>query len=208
MEGLTIRIGLVDDHPVVIGGLEAALDAIGDFEVVARAGTVGEAEALFARADIDVILLDVRLSDGNGLSVLRHADRRPRPAALILSSFKTTQYVAAAVRFGAQGFLLKTAPLDDVASAIRHVATGGSWFTAEQLRSGTAGLVALTPREREVLTMILIGLSNDEIATRLSTSRKSVEAHLSRLYERFGVMSRLELGLRAEREAWLDLDPS
>jgi DNA-binding NarL/FixJ family response regulator len=203
---MTIRIGLIDDHPVVIGGLQAALNAIADFAVVASAGQMADGTALLARDDIDVVLLDVRLADGNGLSLLR-ADRPPRPAVLVLSSFKTTQYVSAAVRFGAQGFLLKTAPLDDVAQAIRQVAGGGSWFTAEQLRAGATGYVTLAPRDREVLQLVLGGHSNDEIAARLRISAKTVEAHLSRLFERFGVMSRLELGLRAERESWLDLEP-
>jgi DNA-binding NarL/FixJ family response regulator len=203
---MTIRIGLIDDHPVVIGGLEAALNAIADFEVVASAGNLSEGTALLARSDIDVVLLDVRLADGNGLSLLQ-VDRPPRPAVIVLSSFKTTQYVSAAVRFGAQGFLLKTAPLDDVAQAIRQVTGGGSWFTAEQLRASATGFVTLTPRDREVLQLVLGGHSNDEIAARLRISAKTVEAHLSRLFERFGVMSRLELGLRAEREAWLDLEP-
>jgi DNA-binding NarL/FixJ family response regulator len=203
---MTIRIGLIDDHPVVIGGLEAALNAIADFDVAASAGHLSDGAALLARDDIDVVLLDVRLADGNGLSLLR-ADRPARPAVIVLSSFKTTQYVSAAVRFGAQGFLLKTAPLDDVAQAIRQVAGGGSWFTAEQLRAGATSFVTLTPRDREVLLLVLGGHSNDEIAARLRIATKTVEAQLSRLFERFGVMSRLELGLRAEREAWLDLEP-
>jgi DNA-binding NarL/FixJ family response regulator len=203
---MTIRIGLIDDHPVVIGGLEAALNAIADFDVAASAGHLSDGAALLARDDIDVVLLDVRLADGNGLSLLR-ADRPARPAVIVLSSFKTTQYVSAAVRFGAQGFLLKTAPLDDVAQAIRQVAGGGSWCTAEQLRAGATGFVTLTPRDREVLLLVLGGHSNDEIAARLRIATKTVEAQLSRLFERFGVMSRLELGLRAEREAWLDLEP-
>ena len=205
---MTIRIGLVDDHPVVIGGLEAGLSAIADCEVVARAGSMSDATALLARSDVDVVLLDVRLSDGNGLSLLQRPNRGPRPAIIVLSSFRTTQYVAAAIRFGAQGFLLKTAPLDELVGAIRHVAGGGSWFTAEQLRTSSTGFVSLTPRERQVLELVLAGHTNDEIAARLRTSRKTIEAHLSRLYDRFGVMSRLELGLRAEREGWLDVDSS
>ena len=203
---MTIRIGIVDDHPVVLGGLEAGLGTVAEFEVVARAGSVAEAKSMLARQDLDVVLLDVRLSDGNSLPLLGRSDRGPKPAVIVLSSFKTTQYVAAAIRFGAQGFLLKTAPLEELVEAIRQVGTGGSWFTAEQLRTGRAGYVALTPRERDVLGLVLGGHSNDEIASRLHTSRKTIEAHLSRLYERFGVLSRLELGLRAEREGWLDVE--
>jgi DNA-binding NarL/FixJ family response regulator len=204
---MTIRLGLVDDHPVVIGGLEAGLNEIPDFEVVARAGRIAEAEAMLARQDIDVVLLDVRLSDGNTLQLLGRLDRGPRPAVIVLSSFRTSQYVGVAIKFGAQGFLLKTTPIEELVDAIRRVAAGGSSFTAEQLRAGRGGYVSLTERERDVLRLVLAGHTNDEISVRLHTSRKTIESHLSRLYERYGVMSRLELGLRAEREGWLDVDP-
>jgi DNA-binding NarL/FixJ family response regulator len=204
---MTIRIGLVDDHPVVLEGLEAAVAGIDDFAVVERCGTVAAAAALLARSDVDVILLDVRLADGNSLSLLHDRAGRPGPAVIVLSSFRTAQYVAAAIRFGAQGFLLKTAPMDEVARAIRTAAAGGTWFSAEQLRSATTDEVVLTPREREVVELVLGGFSNDEIGARLGMKRKTVEAHLSRLFIRFGVASRLELGLRAEREGWLDLVP-
>jgi len=131
---VTIRIGLVDDHPVVLDGLAAALGAVPGLEVAARAGTIAGATALLARADLDVVLLDVRLGDGNALSLLR--DRpAPGPGVVVLSSFTSGQYVAAAIRLGAQGFVLKTAPLEEVAEAVRLVAAGGSWFTAAQLRT-------------------------------------------------------------------------
>jgi DNA-binding NarL/FixJ family response regulator len=204
--GVTIRIGLVDDHPVVLDGLAAALGAVPGLEVAARAGTIAGAAALLARADLDVVLLDVRLGDDNALSLLRGRPV-PGPAVLVLSSFTSGQYVAAAIRLGAQGFALKTAPLEEVAEAVRLVAAGGSWFTAAQLRAGAEGPVRLTGRERDVVGLLVDGLSNDEIASRLAVSVKTVEAHLSRLYGRLGAMSRLELGLRAEREGWLDLDP-
>ncbi len=204
---MTIRIGLVDDHPVVLEGLEAALEGIADFEVVDRCGTVAAAGAMLVRADVDVVLLDVRLADGNSLALLHDRAGHAGPAVIVLSSFRTAQYVAASIRYGAQGFLLKTAPMAEVAEAIRAAAGGGTWFTAEQLRSGTRDEVLLTPREREVVALVLGGHSNDEIGVRLGLKRKTVEAHLSRLFSRFGVASRLELGLRAEREGWLDLVP-
>jgi len=204
---MTIRVAIVDDHPVVIRGLEAALRDIEDLDVVARAGTVRQAEGLLVRDDLDVVLMDIRLPDGNGLSLLERTDGLRRPAVLMLSSFEAAQYVAAAVRFGAQGFLLKTAPVGDVVEAVRRVAAGGSAFTADQLHRGVTGLVRLRPRERDVLRRVLDGQSNDEIAAGLGTSRKTVEKNLSRLFERFGVASRLELGLRAEREAWLEIEP-
>jgi DNA-binding CsgD family transcriptional regulator len=131
--------------------------------------------------------------------------RRERPAVIVLSSFGISQDVAAAVRFGAQGFCLKTAPPDKLISAIRRVAAGGCAFTAEQLREGRSGFVALSHREHDVLRLILESRSNDEVSSALHISPKTVEAHRSRLYERFRAMSRTELALRAEREGWLDV---
>ena len=201
-----IRVGLVDDHPVVLQGLEAALATVSDVEIVARGGTFAEArDMVVVRDDVDVLLLDIRLPDGNGLELLSEAARRGRPAVLILSSFKSHQYVAAALRFGAHGFMLKTTPLDELIAAIRSVASGGTAFTTDQLREGQAGLVKLTDRETQIVRLVLDGKSNDEIALALRTSRKTVEYHLSRLYERFGIMTRVELALRADHEGWLDM---
>jgi DNA-binding NarL/FixJ family response regulator len=205
---MTIAVALVDDHPVVTAGLETALRDIPDLDVVARGATAAEARQLLARDDIDVVLLDIRLPDGNGMQVLAETVTEQRPAVLILSSFMTAQYVAAAVRFGAQGFLLKTAPLEELVAAIRHVAAGGSTFSAAELRQARAGLVTLTPREREVVRLVIEGRSNDEIAHQLGAARKTIEKHLLQLFERLGVASRTELAVRAEREGWLDFDGS
>lgn len=202
-----IRVGLVDDHPVVLQGLDTALATVEDIEVVARGSTFAEARTILAGDDVDVLLLDVRLPDGNGLELLTQASQRGRPAVLVLSSFKSRQYIAAALRFGASGFLLKTTPLPELIHAIRSVAAGGTAFTNEQIRNGQAGFVKLTDRERDIVRLVLAGRSNDEIAGELTTSRKTVEYHLSRLYERFGIMTRVELALRADHEGWLDIAP-
>jgi two-component system nitrate/nitrite response regulator NarL len=203
---MTIRIALIDDHPVVLGGLDAALGTISDVAVVAHGMNLAEGRAISQRDDVDVILLDVRLPDGNGLELVSEIAQRGRPAVIMLSSFKTKQYVAAALRFGAQGFLLKTVALDELINAIRVVAAGGSAFTAEQLRDGRSGFVNLSLRERQILRLILKGRSNEEIGAELRVSHKTVEAHLSKLYERLGIMSRVELALQAEHEGWLDID--
>lgn len=205
---MTIRVGLVDDHPVVLGGLQAALTSVADMEVAARASSIHEAEEVLARADLDVVLLDIRLPDGNGLELLASTRGQVRPPVIVLSSFRTTQYVAAAIRFGASGFLLKTAPLDELVAAIRTVADGGSTFSASELSQAPADYVSLSPRQRELLRLVLAGHSNDEIAGDLGISRKTVESHLSRLFGRFGTGSRTELALRAERDGWLEVaDP-
>lgn len=204
MAGL-IRVAVVDDHPVVLSGLGTALQTVDDIEVVGQGRSVVEARALAARDDVDVLLLDVRLPDGNGLDLLSELTDHAGPAVLVLSTFKTRQYVAAALRFGARGFMLKTTPLEELIAAIRQIATGGSAFSPEQLREGRTGFVSLSPRERQIVALVIAGRSNDEIAAQLETSRKTVEVHLSRLYERFDVMTRLELAMRADHEGWLDL---
>lgn len=202
-----IRVALVDDHPIVLHGLTAALATVDDVEIVANGATLAEARDIAARDDVDVLLLDVRLPDGNGLELLEPISRRGRPAVLILSTFRSRQYIAAALRFGANGFLLKTTPLGELIAAIRAVASGGAAFTTEQIRDGQAGYVNLTTRERDIIRYVLAGKSNDEIAVLLKTARKTVEYHLSRMYERFGVPTRIELALRADHEGWLEIDP-
>lgn len=201
------RLGLVDDHPVVLQGLVGALAGIDDLEVVARGSTFEAARQIILRDDIDVLLLDVRLPDGNGLELLAAATRRGRPAVLLLSSFRSRQYIAAAVRYGASGFLLKTAPLPELIAAIRLVSGGGTAFTSEQIRDSQAGFVSLTDRERQIVRLVLASRSNEEIAVELGTSRKTVEYHLSRLYERYGILTRVELALRADHEGWLEVTP-
>ena len=202
-----IRVAIVDDHPVVLSGLHTALASVPDIDIVAACGTLADAREIAQRDDIDVLLLDVRLPDGNGLELLAHRSPQRGPAILILSSFKSRQYVAAALRFGANGFLLKTTPLEELIAAIRAVARGGSAFTNDQLREGQTGFVNLTERERAIVGLVIAGKSNDEIARLQATSRKTVEYHLSRLYERFGIMTRVELALRADHEGWLDIGP-
>lgn len=204
---MTVRIGLLDDHPVVVGGLEAALGSIEDLEVVGHAGTAAEGARLLARDDIDVILLDVRLPDGNGIELLRDRGDRARPAVIVLSSFTSSQYIAAALRFGAAGFLLKTAPLGELVEAVRRVAAGGTAYSAAQLRDARTRVVSLTPRERQVVELVLEGRSNDEIGAAIGATRRTVETHLGHLFARYGVATRIELAMRAEREGWLDVPP-
>jgi DNA-binding NarL/FixJ family response regulator len=202
---VTIRLAIVDDHPLVTGGLNAALATIADIEVVAHGASVGEATDLLRRDDIDVVLLDVRLEDGNGIQALAERGSRRRPAVLVISSFGTSQYVAAAARYGAAGFLLKTVPLPSLVDAIRVVAGGGSVFTREQLQKG---FVTLTTRERQVVRLAMDGLGNKEIAARIGTSAKTVEGYLTGIFERFGITGgRIELSLRAADEGWLDIEP-
>jgi DNA-binding NarL/FixJ family response regulator len=201
---VTVRVALLDDHPMVVGGLQTALATDPELSVIAHGGTVDEALTLLASDEVDVALLDVRLADGNGLQAL--ADRGPRktPAVLVLSTFELPQYVAAAVKFGAAGFLSKQVPLPELLQAIHAVATGASVYTADQLEQS---YVSLTPKERDVLRLAMAGLSNKEIGARMGTSRKTVEGHLSDIFAKYGILGgRIELSIRAAAEGWLEIE--
>lgn len=204
---MTVRILHIDDHPVVLDGLEAGLTQGADLMLIGRATSCGEARSILASDAIDVVLVDIRLPDGSGLELIsEYTNAADGPAWIVLSSFETPQYLAAALSLGAAGYLLKTAPIADVVEAIRRVAAGGSTFTRNQLRTARqSGAFRLAPRERRIVQGLVAGQSNDEIARDLGIARKTVEAHLSRLFELFEVTSRTELALRAEREGWLDL---
>jgi DNA-binding NarL/FixJ family response regulator len=202
---MTIRLAIVDDHPMVTGGLVAALATIEDMAVVAGGSSVDEAREILLRDDIDVVLLDVRLEGGNGIQALAERGPRTRPGVLVMSSFKTSQHVAAAARYGAAGFVLKTVALATLVDTIRTVDRGGSVFTQEQLQKG---MVRLTPRERDVVRLAMDGLSNKEMGVRLKMSPKTIESRLSDIYERFGISGgRVELSRKAAEEGWLDIEP-
>lgn len=202
---MSTRIGVVDDHAMVVNGLEAALSTVGGMEVVARGGTVAEARELLDRADLDVLLLDVRLEDGNGLQLLADRAAPPRPRVLVISSFRISQYAAAAAKFGASGFVLKTVPLPALVEAIDIIARGGTVFSTEQMESR---FVTLTAREREVLALAMEGFSNKEIGARLGVHRKTVEAHLSEVFHKYEIHGgRVELSIRAAEEGWLEIQP-
>jgi len=198
-----IRVAIVDDHPVVADGLAAALGREADITVAWTAGTFAEAvRSLASGTVVDVVLVDIRLPDGSGLDLLP-GNRPGRPAFLVLSSFDRPQYAAAAFRRGAAGFLLKLAPTAAIVDAVHAAASGGLAFEARHLATARTA-PEITPRELEVVRLVASGRSNDEIASQLGLSRKTVEAYLTHLYERGGFTSRTELALWAERQGWLE----
>lgn len=199
-----IRVALVDDHPVVVDGLRAALAQDDGIDVVWTAPTLEAARRALAEGDIDldVVLIDVRLPDGSGLELLP-GERDGKPAYVVLSTFDRPQYAAAAFRSGAAGFLLKVAPMADIIDAVYRTAAGGLAFEARHLVS-VRSAPAFTPRELEVVRLVAGSLSNDEIAGRLGISHKTVEAYLREVFRKHGFSTRTELALWAEREGWLD----
>lgn len=203
---MMIRVLLVDDHPVVLEGLGATLEAQAGLTIVDRAATLAEARAAIERHQPDVVLVDVRLPDGSGMELLERAGEDGQPAFIMVTTFDAPQYVDIAMDLGASGFLLKTSPTEDIAFAVRLVANGGRVFAADRspIRRGPRRQ-PLSERERQVVAGVLAARSNDEIGSDLGVSSKTVEWHLSRLFERFDVASRVELAMRAEREGWMSL---
>lgn len=200
-----IRVAIVDDHPVVRDGTAALLAREPDIAIVGVAGSIADAAPLLDAGRVDVLLLDIRLGSGSGFDLLA-APSEPgaaRPAIVVVTAYDYPQYVDAALRLGAAGLVLKTAPIAELVDAIRRAAAGGLAFS----RRPGGPVARPTARELDVVRLVVEGRSNDEIATALGIGPKTVETHLGRLFERFGLASRTELAARALREGWLEVPP-
>lgn len=194
-----IRVAIVDDHPVVREGTAALLATVPGLCIAGTAGSLEDSIPLLDPTAVDVLLLDIRLGSQSGLTLL--GGKASLPAIVVLTAYDYPQYAAAALRLGASGFVLKTAPIAELVEAIRRVASGGLAFGVRPI-----GLAPIfTAREREVVALVVEGRSNDEIGAALGITSKTVEAHLRRLFDRLGLQSRTELATRALREGWLEI---
>lgn len=207
-----IRVGLVDDHPTVLAAVAAAVAASRDLELVGTGGTVDAAIRL--AAEVDVLVCDIQL-DGHaeGLAVIdalhdQGANWRVGggpPAVLLLSGFEQPSLIRAAVDRGAAGFLSKAADVPEILTAIRTVAAGGTAFSAAALRTSRTARRRPSERELQVIRLVMDGATNAEIAASLGLSEKTVESHLRRLFDRYGLLSRTELAVVSIDEGWADL---
>ncbi|GIH80100.1 response regulator [Planobispora longispora] len=204
-----IKVLVVDDQVLVRAGFAALIRATSDLEVVGEASGGEEAVALAAAVRPDVILMDVRMPEVNGIAatgrILAAAGPVP-PKVLILTTFDLDEYVYDALRAGASGFLLKDTPPERLIAAVRTIAAGDMLFAptvtrrlVEAYTSGRgsaavpdAGLDALTSREVEVLRMVGRALSNGEIADELCVSEATVKTHLNRAMAKLGLSSRAQ----------------
>ncbi|MHB9857528.1 response regulator [Streptomyces sp. YIM S03343] len=191
-----IRLLLADDHPVVRAGLRAVLETEPGLTVVAEAATAEAAVARAADGDIDVVLMDLRFGRGmSGAEATSAITARPgAPRVLIVTTYDSDADTLPAIEAGATGYLLKDAPPEELAAAVRTAATGRTTLAptvAERLmnRVRTPG-TALTTRETEVLTLVAEGLSNQAIGERLHLTEGTVKSHLARVYAKLDVESR------------------
>jgi len=207
---MAIRLLIADDHEVVRSGLKS-LVANTDIKIVAEASTGEQAVALAMKHDPEVVLLDIRMPEGDGLNALgRIKLDRPNMPVLMLSTYDNPTYVARAVALGACGYLLKGAEQEDILKAIRAAAAGESLWTRDELRRVTGALatprlaadveVPLTQRESEVLRQLAHGLTNKEIAKALHISYETVKEHVQHILRKVGVSDRTQAAVWAVRK--------
>ena len=211
----SIRVAVVDDHPVFRLGMVALLSTLDGMEVAAQASSVAEALDV-VDGDIDVVLMDLELGDGSGVDATRRLlERHPALRVLVVTMHEDDESLVASVRAGARGYLVKGADPGEVERAVRAVANGevilgaavaarAMSFMAASRRVGPTVFPELTDREREVLDLVARGYDNASISRRLVLSPKTVRNHVSNVLAKLGVPDRPTAIVRA-RDAGLGL---
>ncbi|MFG3259000.1 response regulator [Streptomyces sp. NPDC048172] len=206
-----IRVLVVDDEALVRGGLRMILETAEDIEVVAEAGTESEAVGDALRHRPDLVLMDVRMPGMDGVTALTEINRRPSPPKVVmLTTFDRDEYVHAALRAGAEGFLLKDIAPRDLIAAVRTVAAGGAMvsptvtrrlidaFTRQETPDARAAgrrLSVLTARERLVVGAVARGLSNADIGREAGMTEATVKVHVSRSLTKLELSNRVQIAL-------------
>ena len=201
-----IRVLLVDDHAVVRAGLEQVLTHADGMETVGSVADGTEAVAAVSALEPDVVLMDLSMPGLDGVEATRRiVAARPETNIVVLTSFSDCERILEALDAGAVGYLLKDAEPDELLRGIRAAATGGSPLSPRAARAVLTARAErrpadeLSPREREVLTLLASGLPNKHIAHRLGISEKTVKAHLTRVFRGLGVFDRTQAALWARR---------
>jgi DNA-binding NarL/FixJ family response regulator len=209
-----VRVVLADDQPLIRAGLRVLIADTPDIDVVGEAGSGSEAVELSAGLDPDVVVMDIRMPGMDGIAATRAITAAgDAPRVLVLTTFDDDEYVYAALRAGASGFLVKDMALDDILAAIRVVAAGDALIAPSVTRrliedfagrpqpAPAAGpsaerrrdSVGITDREREILTLVGRGMSNAEIAADLFISVATAKAHVARLFAKLNARDRVQL---------------
>lgn len=207
-----LRVVVVDDHPVFRMGMVALLDSLDGIDVVGEAGSVADALTTVADLTPDVVVMDLQLPDGSGISATRDITAaRPAVGVLVVTMFSDDDAVFAAMRAGARGYLVKGAGPDEIERAVRAVGNGevilgppiaqraAAMFA---VRTAATTFAALTDREHEVLDLLARGLDNTAIGRRLTLSEKTVRNHVSNILAKLQVADRPQAIVKA-REAGL-----
>jgi len=205
----TIRVAIADDQQLIRGGFRSLLEAEPDIEIVGEAGSGAEAVALVTATRPDVVLMDIRMPDGDGLWATEQIVQNAQLAdthIVIVTTFELDEYVGRAIRAGASGFLVKDTEPVELIRAVRVVAGGDALLSpgvtrrlleriSGQLREApdTTQLTAITEREREVLALVGQGLTNDEIGKALYLSPLTAKTHVSRIMSKLGARDRVQL---------------
>ena len=210
---MSIRVLVADDHEVVRSGLSSLLDD-STIEIVGEAADGNQAVALAQELKPDVVLLDIRMSEGDGLTALEMMhEQMPEVKVVMLSTYDNPTYIARAVAMGASDYVLKGSDREHLITAIRKVHAGEMWvdrvvattLIADLQRPGRkvdadrARIATLTARERDVVNLVGEGLANKAIAERLSISDNTVRHHLTSIFAKLGVTDRLSLVVYAYR---------
>lgn len=206
-----VRVFLLDDHELVRRGLRELLESEGDIEVAGEAATTANAMAQIPALRPDVAILDARLPDGNGIEVCRSVRSiDPTIRALILTSFDDDDALFAAIMAGAAGYVLKQVTGQDLLSAVRQVAAGGSLLDPDvtgramrRLRDGNSSepdeLKELSAQEHRILELVADGLTNGQIGERLFLAEKTIKNYLSNILARLGFERRAQAAVLASR---------
>ncbi|MGH3458029.1 response regulator [Aeromicrobium sp.] len=205
-----LRVVVVDDQDLIRSGLVALLDGRDGIEVVGEAGDGTAGVDLVRRTQPDVALIDIRMPGLNGIEAIEQirADPLCRTRLMVLTTFDLDEYVVAALRGGADAFVLKNTPVDELCRCIQAVAAGDAYLSPSvtrrvveefAARPTTAGPPApdLTPRESEVLALVCRGLTNKAVAGELHLGVETVKTYVGRLFQKYGVESRVALVIAA-----------
>ena len=199
-----LRLLIADDQPLMRAGFRVVLEATGEMEVVAEAGDGLEAVATAREMRPDVVLMDIRMPNLDGIEAIK---RMPGRRVLVLTTFPMDEYIVEALRAGASGFITKDVPAEELVRAVRVVAAGDALLTPEVTRqlldrvarrlpapvpTGPEVLAELTEREREVLELLARGMSNSEIAEALVVGEATVKTHVARILRKLDVRDRVQ----------------
>ena len=201
-----MKVLLVDDHELIRHGLRRAFERSDDMQVVAEAGSISEARAAMVDEAPEVLVCDIGLPDGSGIDFVREMRIADRSLGIVvLTMYSGDDQVLAALDAGASAFVNKDAPAEDVVAAARHAAANPNAFSAKDLSAVLQRRLAapagprLSPREREVLDLLVDGLAIGQIARRLFISESTTKTHVAKIYEKLGAGNRAQAVMAAVR---------